>query len=81
VRITVINPGFVATEATAVNEFEMPLLMQPDAAARRIVDGLKRPGFELAFPRRFALILRLVGLLPNRAYIWAVRRMLGWKAG
>jgi NADP-dependent 3-hydroxy acid dehydrogenase YdfG len=81
VRITVINPGFVDTEATSVNEFEMPFLMQPDEAARRIVEGLKRPGFELAFPRRFALILRLVGLLPNRAYIWAVRRMLGWKAG
>ncbi len=79
VRITVICPGFVDTEATAVNDFEMPFLMQPDAAAARIVDGLKRPGFELAFPRRFALILRLVGLLPNRAYIWAIRRMLGWK--
>lgn len=79
VRITVINPGFVDTPATAVNEFKMPFLMQPDEAARRIVEGLKRPGFELAFPRRFALILRLVGLLPNRAYIGAVRGMLGWK--
>ncbi|MEL6235372.1 MAG: SDR family NAD(P)-dependent oxidoreductase [Pseudomonadota bacterium] len=78
VRISVINPGFVETEATAVNEFDMPFLMQPDAAARRIADGLARPGFEIAFPRRFALILKLVGLLPNRAYIWAVRRALGW---
>lgn len=78
VRISVINPGFVATEATAVNEFEMPFLMQPEAAAERIVAGLARPGFEIAFPRRFALILRAVGLLPNRAYVWAVRRALGW---
>ena len=81
VRITVVNPGFVNTEATAVNDFEMPFLMQPEEAARRIVEGLKRPGFELAFPRRFVVILRLIGLLPNRAYIWAVRKMLGWKAG
>ncbi|MEM9198116.1 MAG: SDR family NAD(P)-dependent oxidoreductase [Pseudomonadota bacterium] len=78
VRISVINPGFVETEATAVNEFDMPFLMQPDEAARRIADGLARPGFEIAFPRRFALILKAVGLLPNRAYIWAVRRALGW---
>lgn len=78
VRISVINPGFVDTEATSVNEFDMPFLMQPAEAADRIADGLRRPGFEIAFPRRFAFILRTVGLLPNRAYIWAVRKMLGW---
>lgn len=77
VRISVINPGFVATEATSVNEFPMPFLMTPEVAAARIVAGLKRPGFEIAFPRRFALLLRLVGLLPNRAYIGAVRAMTG----
>ncbi len=79
VRISVINPGFVKTEATSVNAFEMPFLMTPDEAAKRIVDGLKRPGFEIVFPRRFAFLLRLLGALPNRAYIAAVRRMTGWK--
>ncbi|MEM9779107.1 MAG: SDR family NAD(P)-dependent oxidoreductase, partial [Pseudomonadota bacterium] len=78
VRISVINPGFVKTEATSVNEFEMPFLMTPEEAATRIVQGLKKPGFEIVFPRRFALILRAIGLLPNQAYIWAVRKMLGW---
>ncbi|MEM8789858.1 MAG: SDR family NAD(P)-dependent oxidoreductase [Pseudomonadota bacterium] len=80
VRLSVINPGFVETEATSVNSFEMPFLMSPETAAARIVDGLGRPGFEIVFPRRFALILRAVGLLPNRLYIWAIRRMLGWRA-
>ncbi len=78
VRISVINPGFVETEATAVNEFEMPMLMSTDAAAAKIVAGLKRPGFEIRFPWQFALILRTVGLLPNRWYLWAVRKALGW---
>ena len=78
VRISVINPGFVETEATSVNEFDMPMLLQPDDAARRIVDGLARPGFEIRFPWAFAAFLRLVGLLPNRAYIWTVRKALGW---
>ncbi len=78
VRISVINPGFVETEATSVNSFSMPFLMQPEEAAQRIVDGLEKPGFEIAFPKRFALILRAVGLLPNQAYIWAIRKMLGW---
>jgi len=78
VRISVINPGFVETAATSVNEFEMPMLMQPEEAAARIVAGLKRPGFEIRFPWQFAALLRLVGLLPNRWYIWAVRKATGW---
>ena len=79
VRISVINPGFVKTKATSVNAFEMPFLMTPEEAAKRIVDGLKRPGFEIVFPRRFAFLLRLLGALPDRAYIAAMRRMTGWK--
>ena len=78
IRVSVVNPGFVDTEATSVNSFDMPFLMQPDDAARRIVEGLGRPGFEIAFPRRFALILKTIGLLPNRAYIAALRRATGW---
>ena len=75
VRISVVNPGFVETEATSVNEFEMPFLMQPDDAARRIVEGLARPGFEIAFPLPFVLFLRAVGLLPNQLYFKAWRRL------
>ncbi len=78
VRISVINPGFVDTDATAVNDFEMPFLMKPDEAAARIVEGLKKPGFEIAFPRRFSYLLRLIGLLPDRAYFAVLRRMTGW---
>jgi NAD(P)-dependent dehydrogenase (short-subunit alcohol dehydrogenase family) len=78
VRISVINPGFVKTDATAVNAFEMPFLMTPDEAARRIVEGLARPGFEITFPRRFACLLRLVGALPNQPYFGAMRWMTGW---
>ena len=78
IRISVVNPGFVKTEATSVNEFEMPFLMTPEQAAARIVAGLGKPGFEIAFPRRFELILKTIGLLPNRAYIAAVRKATGW---
>lgn len=79
VRISVVNPGFVDTDATAINDFRMPFLMTTEKAANRVVRGLKRPGFEIRFPRRFALILRIVGLLPNRAYIRVIRAATGWK--
>lgn len=78
IRISVVNPGFVETEATSVNEFEMPFLMKPDEAAKSIVDGLSTPGFEIAFPGKFVAILKTLGLLPNRAYIAAVRKATGW---
>ena len=75
VRISVINPGFVETEATAVNDFEMPFLMQTDEAAAKIVEGLEKPGFEIAFPTPFVLFLRTIGALPNRLYFKAWRRL------
>ena len=78
IRFSVINPGFVETEATAVNGFEMPFLMQPEDAADKIVGGLFKPGFEIAFPWIFIRILRAIGLLPNRWYIALQRKALGW---
>lgn len=80
VRISVINPGFVDTDATAKNDFDMPFVISPEEAARRIVDGLKASGFEIAFPRRFVFILRLLGSLPNRWYFAVMRRLMGWDA-
>ena len=77
-RVSVINPGFVETEATAVNDFEMPFLMKTDEAAERIVAGLKRGGFEIAFPSIFVGILKAVGFLRPRSYFWLVRKAIGW---
>lgn len=78
VRISVICPGFVETEATSVNDFKMPFVISTDEAAKRIVEGLARPGFEIAFPRRFEYLLKTLGLLPNRAYLAVMRRLMGW---
>ncbi|MBQ0757726.1 MAG: SDR family NAD(P)-dependent oxidoreductase, partial [Amphritea sp.] len=51
IRIQLINPGFVRTPLTDKNEFPMPALMEPDEAARRIVQGLLSKRFEIVFPR------------------------------
>lgn len=78
VRIALINPGFVNTDAVGVNDFDMPFLMEPATAAARIVKGLRRPGFEISFPRRFVLILKTLRLLPPRTYFWLVSKSIGW---
>lgn len=64
IALSVINPGFVRTPLTDKNPFPMPFLIGPEVAAERIVRGLAAKRFEITFPRRFALILKLIRLLP-----------------
>lgn len=74
VRISVINPGFVATPLTAQNDFEMPFLMQPGEAARRTIEGLAAGRFEIAYPRRFVAILRALKALPYPVFFRLITR-------
>ncbi|WP_290542300.1 SDR family NAD(P)-dependent oxidoreductase [Aestuariivirga sp.] len=76
VRISVINPGFVATPLTAQNDFDMPFLMQPDEAARRTIAGLAEGRFEIAYPRRFVVILRILRALPYPLFFRFITRFV-----
>jgi len=76
VKISLVNPGFVETRLTAKNSFPMPFMMQPDAAAERIVGGLASGRFEVAFPRRFVLMLKAAGLSPYPVFFWGIRKLV-----
>lgn len=78
VHIGVINPGFVDTPATRSNPFAMPFLMSVDEAGRRIVDGFAKGKFEIAFPRRFAYMMKALNLLPYAWYFPLATRMMKW---
>jgi len=77
VTIQIVNPGFVETPATAVNDFKMPFLLTTDEAARRVVEGFTRAGFEITFPKRFSYLLKALNLLPYGAYLALVGRSTG----
>ena len=51
---------------TSANDFEMPGLMTPEAAARAIMLGFERGHFEIRFPKAFSLVLRVISMLPDR---------------
>ncbi|MCV2419696.1 SDR family NAD(P)-dependent oxidoreductase [Paucibacter sp. DJ2R-2] len=77
IGVSVINPGFVATPLTAQNDFAMPALITADQAAQEILKGWARGEFEIHFPKRFTLWLKLLRHLGHGLYFRAVRRATG----
>jgi NAD(P)-dependent dehydrogenase (short-subunit alcohol dehydrogenase family) len=76
VRVSVVNPGFVETPLTAQNDFNMPLLMQAPEAARLTIEGLLRHRFEISYPWRFVLMMKLARLLPYTLFFRLIRKIV-----
>lgn len=76
VRLTLVNPGFVETPLTDKNDFPMPFLIPVDKAVDYIVRGLDSSAFEVAFPRRFAFLMKLLRILPDGLFFMITRRMV-----
>ena len=70
VKVITIKPGFVRTPMTDSNDFKMPLLMEPEKAARIITEGIKKEKSVIQFPWQTVFLTRLVGMLPNSLYEW-----------
>ncbi len=77
IGVWVINPGFVATQLTAKNDFAMPALLSPEQAASAAVDGFRKANFEIHFPKRFSWLMKLLAHLPYCCYFLLVRRLTG----
>ena len=77
VGVSVVNPGFVETPMTAANRFKMPALMSAQDAAAEMLRGWERGQFEIHFPKRFTLGLKLMRLLPFSLYQALVRQGTG----
>ena len=73
--VSLINPGFVKTGLTAQNDFTMPALISPDAAAVAILKAWAQGQFEIHFPKRFTLWLKLLRCLPYGWYFALVKRV------
>lgn len=77
IRISICNPGFVDTPMTAGNRFPMPFLMQVEDAAEALYRGIMQQKFEIAFPRRFVLLLKIFRCLPYALYFPLMRKFAG----
>jgi short-subunit dehydrogenase len=65
VVVRIVNPGFIKTRLTQKNTFSMPMLMEPDAAARRVLKAMHKRRFRTDFPAPFSWAIRAFGALPD----------------
>ncbi|HMN36372.1 MAG TPA: SDR family NAD(P)-dependent oxidoreductase [Hyphomicrobium sp.] len=68
VKLTVINPGYIATPMTETEAFPKPFIIPVEQAAETILGGLARGKYEIVFPWRMALLMKTLRILPNWAF-------------
>ncbi|MBX2807074.1 MAG: SDR family NAD(P)-dependent oxidoreductase [Cellvibrionaceae bacterium] len=66
--VTIVRPGFVATPMTAQNDFPMPFTLSPEQAVDAIINGIVKRKRQCSFPRRLALLLKILSWFPNLWY-------------
>jgi len=66
IRINVICPGYITTPMMLRESGPKPFKMAPERAVEIIRRGLGRDRAVIAFPRLFAFVTRICGLLPDR---------------
>jgi short-subunit dehydrogenase len=76
IQLKVVNHGFVKTRLTAKNDFAMLGLMEPEDAARKIIQSLKNTQFESRFPFNLAFVLGTIKRLPKSWAMAITKRML-----
>ncbi len=76
IKVQVVHPGFVKTPMTDKNNFKMPFLITSERAAKRIVEKIDSNNFEIYFPRRLVLIMKLLNFLPDKLYFHLIRKLV-----
>lgn len=77
IDVRLINPGFVRTPLTDKNDFDMPMIMEPEAAAHALADGLCGRRFEISFPAKFTRLVRWMSWLPYPLFFKVTGHILG----
>jgi short-subunit dehydrogenase len=68
ITVQLANPGFIRTRLTAKNDFTMPFIMDPDAAAAIMFRHMSGSRFKISFPTVFSWLFRGGNFLPDWLY-------------
>lgn len=75
INLSLINPGFVATRLTKKNKFYMPLIISSSQAANIIYSNINKNKFEITFPKRFTIIIKILKLLPYKIFFYLTKKL------
>lgn len=75
IDVRLVCPGFVRSRLTDKNDFPMPAIISAEEAATRTLAGLKGKSFEIHFPRRLTLAVKLLRLLPYGLALRLTRKL------
>lgn len=81
VAMTVVQPGFIRTDAVAGIPFRLPLVVEAEDAAALIERAILRRARVVCFPRSLTAILRLLAALPSPVAQWLFQRSVRSDAG
>lgn len=65
IKVVTVKPGFVRTPMTDKNEFKMPLLMNPEKAAKIIVKGIEKEKSIIQFPLPTVIGAKIFKIMPR----------------
>lgn len=65
IKVINILPGFIKSEMTDNNDFNMPFLLSTQEGVKRIIKAIEKNKRIYAFPLRFYLIIFMLNLLPK----------------
>lgn len=68
IAVQLANPGFIRTRLTAKNDFTMPFIMDPEAAADIMFRHMQSGRFKISFPTVFSWLFRGGNFLPDALY-------------
>ena len=76
IKVQVVNPGSLKTPMTDKNPFFMPFLMTPQNAAKKIYEKLESKQFEIYFPKKLVIPMKLLRLLPYSIYFFLIKKLI-----
>ncbi len=75
IKVSLISPGFVKTRLTDKNNFKMPAIISAKEAAQYIICGLNKEKFEIHFPKKFTIWLKLLKILPYKIIFFFTKKI------
>ena len=75
IKIQIINPGFVKTRLTDMNDFYMPSIISSEEAANYIVKILHSNKFDSRFPFLFPNFIKIISNLPYFLYFFIAKML------